>query len=171
MDNKHTKALKDYKYDKGDDIFNRIKNDKTITNQQDIINMIILWKINRRAKINSSVIEKLLHISEIKIDSLRSSENKEIEDRLKDLINSLIKIKGIRLPMASAILHFYNPETFPIIDQRAYRELYKIDAPNFTKENSCDIYLRYIKECYDYWKNNCENVGIKFSDVDKIYIN
>ena len=31
--------------------------------------------------------------------------------------------------MASTILHFYNPDTFPIIDQRAYRELRSEEMP------------------------------------------
>ncbi len=70
--------------------------------------------------------------------------------------------------MASTILHFYNPETFPIIDQRAYRELYEKEAPRFTEKNSCDIYVKYIKDCYKYWEDNCKCVGIEFSDIDKI---
>lgn len=70
--------------------------------------------------------------------------------------------------MASTILHFYNPETFLIIDQRAYRELYKKEAPRFTEQNSYDIYIKYIKDRYEYWEDNCKCFGIEFSDIDKI---
>ena len=166
MGNNYEDALKNYTYDHGDKILSRIKNNKKIEDQQDIINMIILWKINRQAKLDVAVLKKLLQVHKIQFDSL--CNNKKTEDQVKDLLSSLIQTKGIRLPMASTILHFYNPETFPIIDQRAYRELYKKEAPRFTEKNSCDIYIKYVKDCYKYWEDNCKCVGIGFSDTDKI---
>lgn len=167
MGNKYEEALKNYTYDHGDKILSCIKHNKKIEDQQNIINMIVLWKINRQAEPNVSVLEKLLHVHEIKLNDLCTNK-KEIEDQVKDLLSSLIQTKGIRLPMASTILHFYNPETFPIIDQRAYRELYKKEAPRFTEDNSCDIYIKYIKDCYKYWEDYCEDIGIEFSDIDKV---
>lgn len=167
MGNKYEEALKNYAYDHGDKISACIKNNKKIEEQQDIINKIILWKINRQAEPKVSVLEKLVHVHEIQLNDLCTNK-KETEDRVKDLLISLIETKGIRLPMASTILHFYNPETFPIIDQRAYRELYEKEAPRFTEDNSCDIYVKYIKDCYKYWEDNCKCVGIEFSDIDKI---
>lgn len=167
MKTKYKQALENYNYDSGSRIFARIENSKNIEDQQDIINDIILWKINREAEPNTSVIKKLLDVHEIQLNDLCTNK-KGTEDRVKDLLISLIKTKGIRLPMASTILHFYNPETFPIIDQRAYRELYDQEAPCFTEKNSCDIYIKYINDCYKYWKENCKCDGIKFSDIDKV---
>ena len=167
MSNKYEEALKNYTYDSGEKIFSRIKNNNKIEEQQDIINMIILWKTNRQANLDPSIFKKLLHISNIKINSLCNGE-KDVINQVSDLIVSLVNTKGIRLPMASSILHFYKLDVFPIIDQRAYRELYYVDAPNFTKNDSSSIYLKYIKDCYKYWENNCKSCGIKFSDIDKI---
>lgn len=49
--------------------------------------------------------------------------------------------------MASTILHFYNPDTFPIIDQRAYRELRSEEMPqNIKKEKVFDIYYERLTE-------------------------
>lgn len=166
MSNKYEEALEKYTYDSGEKIFSRIKNNNKIEEQQDIINMIILWKTNRQANLDPSIFKKLLDISKIKINSLCNGE-KDVINQVGDLIVSLVNTKGIRLPMASSILHFYNPDVFPIIDQRAYRELYKKDAPNFTNVEP-RIYLDYIKECYKYWGKNCKNCGIKFSDIDKV---
>lgn len=166
MENRYGKALKNYTYDRGDKILSCIKNNKKLEDQQDIINMIILWKVNRQAELDVAVLKKLLQVHEIQFDSL--CNDKKTEGQVKDLLSSLIQTKGIRLPIASTILHFYNPDTFPIIDQRAYRELYKKEAPRFTEQNSYEIYIKYIKDCYKYWEDNCECVGIEFSDVDKI---
>lgn len=48
-----------------------------IEDQQDIINMIILWKINRQAELDAAVLEKLLHVHEIKLNDLCTNK-KEI---------------------------------------------------------------------------------------------
>lgn len=73
------------------------------------------------------------------------------KDKFKKCFNDLISSKGIKLAIASTILHFYNPDTFPIIDQRAYRELCSEEMPqNIKKEKSFDIYYDYIFDCKKY---------------------
>lgn len=165
--NKYEEALKNYKYDAGENILNRIKSSSDEKEQLDIINMIILWKINRRAIIDSKTIKELMNIKAINLDNLE-----ENQDKLKKCFNDLIFSKGIHLAMASTILHFYNPDTFPIIDQRAYRELHSEEIPpqempqNIKKKDAFDIYYKYIFDCKKYWKENCKELN--FSDIDKV---
>lgn len=167
MGNKYEEALKNYKYDAGENILNRIKSSSDEKEQLDIINMIILWKINRRAIIDSKTIKELMNIKAINLDNLE-----ENQDKLKKCFNDLIFSKGIHLAMASTILHFYNPDTFPIIDQRAYRELHSEEIPpqempqNIKKKDAFDIYYKYIFDCKKYWKENCKELN--FSDIDKV---
>lgn len=162
MENKYKEALKNYKYDAGENIFNRIKSSSDEKEQLDIINMIILWKINRRAIIDSETIKELMNMKNINLDNLE--ENK---DKLKKCFNDLISSKGIHLAIASTILHFYNPDTFPIIDQRAYRELHSEEMPqNIKKEKAFDIYYECVLRCKEYWETNCKELN--FSDIDKV---
>ena len=142
MGNKYEEALKNYKYDAGENIFNRLKSSSDEKEQLDIINMIILWKINRRAIIDLGTIKELMNMKNINLDNLE--ENK---DKLKKCFNDLFSSKEIQLAMASTILHFYNPDTFPIIDQRAYRELRSEEMPqNIKKEKVFDIYYERLTE-------------------------
>lgn len=149
MGNKYEEALKNYKYDAGENILNRIKSSNNEKEQLDIINMIILWKINRRAIIDSGTIKELMDIKTINLDNLE--ENK---DKLKKCFNDLISSKGIQLAMASTILHFYNPNTFPIIDQRAYRELRSEEmSQNIKKGEALLMYNNLFilqKNCFNF---------------------
>lgn len=125
--------MKNYTYDHGDKISACIKNNKKIEEQQNIINKIILWKINRQAEPKVSVLEKLVHVHEIQLNDLCTNK-KETEDRVKDLLISLIETKGIRLPMASTILHF--------IILRHFLLLIKGLIENFMKKKLQDLLKR-----------------------------
>jgi hypothetical protein len=117
---------------------------------RDIINEIILWKLNRSVEISDSTIDK--------IHSLRHSVQKPLDAidnmAVKKLLLELLDSKGIKIAMASTILHFYYPSVFPIIDQRAYRELTGDEIPEFhTKDKNgkyAELYLHYIENCYKY---------------------
>ena len=82
----------------------------------------------------------------------------------------MLQVKGVKIAMASTILKMFFPETFPIIDQRAYRELYGKELPTFYGKNAnkkyVELYIKYIKDCYSYNEKVCPN--IKFEDVDKV---
>ena len=73
--------------------------------------------------------------------------------------------------MASTILKMFYPNVFPIIDQRAYRELYGKDLPQLTGKKSTEYwqeeYVGYVKDCYKYYLDNCSN-QIPFSALDKV---
>ncbi len=146
-------------------IFSRVAKADKNNNQEnkDIINEIILWKINRMPVIEDSVIEEIVNLPS-KISPLEASKS----NKSYEIIVRLLCSKGIKLPIASTILHFYYPNIYPIIDQRAFRELYKKEYPHHQKD--CDklakLYLNYIKDIYEYKIKNCPKIS--FKDIDKI---
>jgi len=104
--------LEHYNYTDATAIFQRIEEKGYIATQEDydIINMIVLWKINREVKICGETIEYINSIAKTTKSPEEALNNMEVQDCLKEILNS----HGIRLPMASAILHFYQPKAFPI---------------------------------------------------------
>jgi thermostable 8-oxoguanine DNA glycosylase len=74
--------------------------------------------------------------------------------------------KGIRLPIASTILRFKNPNIYPILDQRVYRFIYgkelKYSLSNINQQ--IEIYLSYI----DKLESVCNEFNIEFSMADRI---
>lgn len=127
---------------------------------QNIINEIILWKVNRYAEIAS---ETLNFINKIK------KSDKIIDLNLtNDILLKLLdkKQKGVRLAMASTILRFKNPSIYQIIDQRVYRFIYgeelKYSETDITQQ--IDIYLRYLTEL----RNVCNDYNIDFESADRI---
>ncbi len=83
----------------------------------------------------------------------------------KEVLSSLLETKGVRLPMASTILRFKNPEIYQIIDQRVYRLIYGIDLKMSTKIHlNIKQYFEYISDL----KRICKKIGIPFIDSDRI---
>lgn len=96
-----------------------------------------------------------------------SKEDKEINiDLTKKLLWKLLATPGIRLPMASTILRFKNPNIYQIIDQRAYRFLVGIDLKNYFSniEQQIEYYLEYLTEL----RIKCEEKKIPFEKADKV---
>lgn len=62
---------------------------------------------------------------------------------MQEVLTLLLNSRGMKLPIASTVLHFYYSEIFPIIDQRAYRELYGKEYPNTMGKNQklIDLYV------------------------------
>ncbi len=127
---------------------------------QDIINQIVLWKINRYSEIPEDTL-KLLN----QIQKTDTQLNYELTGAI--LLRLLGKDqRGIRLPLASTILRFRNPSIYPILDQRVYRFIYgkelKYSLSNINQQ--IDIYLSYI----DKLKAICVEFNIEFSQADRI---
>jgi thermostable 8-oxoguanine DNA glycosylase len=123
---------------------------------------IILWKLNRYPQIDNTLIEKLKPLS-----SLKPKEHY----KSKQLLKELLSCRGIRLPMASTILRFINPNVFQIIDDRVFRVL-ELEGKIPTKpkninnnylEKSCEIYFHYL----DRLRDIC-NEKLPFEDSDRI---
>ena len=131
---------------------------------RDIINSIVLWKINRQVDIGTKLFIAIKNLNIV--PSTIESDEKDI----KKIVCDLLQVKGVKIAMASTILKMFHPETFPIIDQRAYRELMGEDLPDYygvsANRKYAELYFQYIIECHSYNKNVCPN--IKFDDIDKV---
>jgi hypothetical protein len=126
---------------------------------QAIINEIVLWKVNRYAAIDKSVLCLLNKINK---------EAAEIDKELtREILVQLLKQNGIRLAIASTILRFKNPKIYQIIDQRVYRFIYgqELFLSKSSDEQQVEIYMSYLltlrKECYRY--------GVRFENADRIF--
>ncbi len=138
-------------------------NNSDYRENRDIINKIVLWKMNRTPEVSDEVIDAIYSLSEI-----ASPEEAAQSERTREVVEKLLMSKGMKLPMASTVLHFYFPNLYPIIDQRAYRELYGIEYPRsiIKVEKLVDIYVKYIIDCRNYHQKKCPQ--IPFSKVDKL---
>ena len=74
------------------------------------------------------------------------------EDKISEAVKTLLKLHGVRVPVASAILAFYNKDKFAIVDNRVIKGIFKrkwIDQEKFNLWlnkylTSADIYEEYI---------------------------
>ena len=127
---------------------------------QEILNEIILWKVNRYAKFDEETINLLNKINP-KDENLQMSLTGDI------LLSLLSKNqKGVRLAMASTILRFRNPKVYQIIDQRVYRFIYGEEL-KYSESNinlQINIYLDYLNKL----KEVCAKYSIKFEEADRI---
>ena len=123
----------------------------------DIINAIVLWKINREIFVSFETIEFLNSIA----GSVATPEEALRNMDVPYLVQQMIESKGIGLPVASAILKQYCPQAFPIIDQRAYFVLYGEKLPLNAGVN---VYLDYIERCASLASDH----AIPFENVDEV---
>jgi thermostable 8-oxoguanine DNA glycosylase len=172
-DKKSTKAIKrieskdglcpeDFKYDYNPDLTKALDsiNDDF---DQEIINMIALWKVNRYPYVPEDVMAAL---NEIRNDT-------EIKKHHEELLRRLLDCKGLQLPMASTFLRFRNPSLFQIIDQHVYRLLTgtELSLPVFpsqkNKNTICETYFNYLRIL----RAKCKELEIPFEDADRILYN
>ena len=142
-----------------------VKLDKTKSQfNQELINEIVLWKVNRYSLFNSILINEINTISSWKV------LNKE---KTREILTSLLKTKGVQLAMASTILRFRNPNVFQIIDQRAYRVIkgdplklsqIKDTSRETTINKQIDIYLEYLEAI----REKCKKLDVDFYDADRV---
>ena len=127
---------------------------------QDIINEIVLWKVNRYAEIPISTLEK---INQIKPEDRRLDAELTIT-----ILNELLAVKGIRIAMASTILRFKNRYIYQIIDQRVYRFLLQYwnieDQLQEKMPQDAESYILYLRVLRDF----CHKNGVDFTESDRI---
>ena len=129
---------------------------------QETINEIVLWKVNRYSELSENTITLINQIG----------KNWDLE-LTRDVIGALIREKGIQLPMASTILRFKNPNNYQIIDQRVYRIIYGIDLKlnqyksEINIKNQIDLYLNYLKDL----RIISTKLNIPFDQADRILYN
>jgi thermostable 8-oxoguanine DNA glycosylase len=124
---------------------------------QELINEIVLWKVNRYAGLTS---ENLALLNKIKPKSQIIDEN-----LTRKILSELLQTKGIRLPMASTILRYKNPDIYQIIDQRVYRIIYGVEHKiKYNLKDNIEQYLTYLKDL----RKVCEKFQIPFNQSDRI---
>ena len=154
---KPTKSdLLKYTYNYQEDLTDKLDKTTSIFNQE-IINEIVLWKVNRYAKIDKETINLINAID----------QDSKLLDKAKteEILTKLLKIKGIRLPMASTILRFKNPNVYQIIDQRVHRIIYGRQLKLSTSvQKSIVQYLNYITEL----RKVATSYDIPFNESDRV---
>lgn len=159
MEYTYEEILKNYDYEDPEQIFEAIEKSEDPVSFE-MLYMIVLWKTNRL--IHS---DDLIQIKE-KIEALRQNPPTEYNrNDVEELLTLLLKTRGIRLPMASTILHFYFPDVFPIIDQRAYRAAYSWD---FSQKYSDEGYKRAAKTEYPNQMTLTGDAAIKYA-IDRYF--
>ena len=125
---------------------------------QEIINEIVLWKVNRYSFLDDETFSVLNKIN--KVDLVLHIE------LTTEILTKLLNTKGIQLAMASTILSFKNPDIYQIIDQRVYRFVYGIEMPKYFSsiEKQIDFYIEYLQKL----KQVCIEKGIDFNLSDRI---
>lgn len=125
---------------------------------QEIINQIVLWKVNRYAEMDN---ETFLLLNSIKKEDTFLNEN-----LTKQILEKLLSTKGVQLAMASTILRFKNPKIYQIIDQRVYRFIYGENMPKYFSsiEYQIELYIEYLQKL----KNICQVKLINFELSDRI---
>lgn len=162
FDNDFQVVPSDLEFDYQKDLTAKLDKTTALFDQQ-IINEIVLWKVNRYASIDNDTINLLNEID---------TKATEIDiEKTRKILKTLIKKKGIQLAMASTILRFRNKNIYQIIDQRVYRIIYKDKKlklkthPNDKNlMEQIDLYFKYLKDLTDV----CKKLKIPFDKSDRI---
>lgn len=129
---------------------------------QEIVNKIVLWKVNRYPIIDEAILHEL--------NDIQKTDESISPVSVKPLLLKLLSCHGIQLPMASTLLRFKNPKLFQIIDQRVYRLIYgkKMKLPGSYNINNrdklADLYFKYLKDL----RAKCDELHIPFEKADRI---
>lgn len=139
------------------------KLDSTLDNfDQNILNEIVLWKVNRYAYFPESLINRL--------NKIKNTDTIIDEKLTREILSSLLVLKGVALAMASTVLRFKNKNIYQIIDQRVYRIIYgselKTTKPKKKEEieNQINLYLKYLEDL----KKISIKLKIDYSKADRI---
>jgi len=125
---------------------------------QVLINEIVLWKVNRYALLQPTVLDALNKLAKAKPKSHRHAQHE---------LAQLLSQSGVDLPMASTLLRFRNPHTFQIIDRHAYRAVTGDDYPLYSAsgvQKKIDVYFRYLDDLFDL----AEKKDVPFHHLDRI---
>jgi len=157
---KPTQLMEEYNYNL--ELTDKLDNLDVDNFNREVFYEIILWKLNRFPIIEDALLDSLKTLS-----SLKNGEHEVSREILKQLLSC----NGIRLPMASTILRFINPNVFQIIDDRVFRILFA-ESKMPTKpakitekylNNSCEVYFKYINKLVEI----CDE-DLPFFDADRI---
>jgi hypothetical protein len=136
----------------------RLDNLLNVEINQELLNEIVLWKVNRYVCMTSELERDIGRLKGLKPGQHRRGES---------VLAALLDIHGVDVAMASTILRFRNPPVFQILDRHAYRALYGLDFPLNTKssdQRKIDLYFRYVDDL----RALCVARGLAFETVDRV---
>lgn len=105
---------------------------------QETINEIVLWKVNRYAPLSADILAALNSVQSIEANKHRDAN---------DVLVKLLAQPGVDLPMASTLLRFRAPHAFQIVDRHAYRAVYGEDYPLYASSGTqakAKLYFEYL---------------------------
>jgi thermostable 8-oxoguanine DNA glycosylase len=162
IQNKSDLSPTDFSYDYNPELTN-VLDELNEDFNQNTINTITLWKVNRYPYVSTDIISALNRIA----------DDKEYKEEHKILLLRLLDCKGVQLPMASTFLRFRNPCLFQIIDQRVYRLITgcELSLPVYNSEKNkktiVALYFDYLKKL----RSVCDLLEISFEKSDRILYN
>ena len=109
---------------------------------------------------------------EVYIKNITQLSFKEKNDKLK--IHILTALKGVNYPSASAILMFKNPDFFPVLDIRVWKQLYKNNLVSVNPRgigftlDQWDSYVKIIRSLSRKYNTTAREIEKKLFDYDKL---
>ena len=122
---------------------------------ENVINEITLWKVNRYPIIKQALLDEL--------NKMREVNDLNAAQEYKHVIKALLKCYGVGMPMASTYLRFLKPDVFQIIDVRAYRALTG-DVLKLSRD-PVEQYFGYLQSL----RKKCDELSIDFKNADRIF--
>jgi thermostable 8-oxoguanine DNA glycosylase len=122
-----------------------------------LVNEIVLWKVNRFVLLQKDLLDRLNALRTLKAGA---------HGEARPVIDSLLRIRGVDLPMASTLLRFRNSKVFQIIDKHAYRALYGENYPPYIRspEQKIDVYFSYLERL----RSLCKQKRLRFETADRV---
>lgn len=145
-------------YDYQPSLTKYLDNIGTVQFSQPLLNEIVLWKVNRYVTVSQEVFEDLDALTTLTNGQHRQGQN---------VLETLLKIHGIDLPMASTILRFRNPNVFQIIDKHAYRAVYGKKYPLYTTSSTnskITVYFDYLDRLIELFAER----NLEFKTIDRV---
>jgi thermostable 8-oxoguanine DNA glycosylase len=145
-------------YDQQPELTARLDSLGDATFTKELINDIVLWKVNRYVSLTPELLRKVGQLRRLKPNEHRKAEA---------VLTALLKCHGVDLAMASTILRFRNPAVFQIVDRHAYRAIYGTDYPLSTKsttDRKVSLYFDYVDALVDL----CAAKGSAFDTIDRV---
>jgi thermostable 8-oxoguanine DNA glycosylase len=127
---------------------------------QDVINEIVLWKVNRYARLSQKALDALNSVTNTLPKAHRTADTALA-------LATLLGEDGVDLPMASTFLRFRNCKAFQIIDRHAYRAVYGEDYPLYSSssdDSKINLYFGYLDKLLAL----AESKSVEFENLDRV---
>ncbi|OPY38190.1 MAG: N-glycosylase/DNA lyase [Methanoregula sp. PtaU1.Bin051] len=146
------------KYNHQPNLTKKLDNLPDISFTQSLIDEIVLWKIDRYVSLDNEIL--------LSLDNLKSFTQGR-HQQAQPVLETLLKVHGVDLPMASTFLRFRNPRVFQIIDKHAYRAVYDKKYPLHSKSPPSEKISTYF-DYLDKLIKLCRERNLEFQNIDRL---